>query len=137
MPFPHNETTPVASVDASELAQLRAIKDAAMQLVRCKGRYHSELNYKALAQLLGVHVPDLSPWKSRDEHQPLLPESQVAGESIFQYVAVLTRWEGDKEPCVGFYLGYNQFQHADGTVEGATGWGGKVYRCLEWMELPQ
>lgn len=34
---------------------------AAERLVRCKGRYHSEQNYKALAQLFDVTVPDLPP----------------------------------------------------------------------------
>ncbi|MEG2267016.1 MAG: hypothetical protein RSC68_22140, partial [Acinetobacter sp.] len=32
---------------------------AAEKLVRCKGRYHSEQNYRALAALFGVTVPDL------------------------------------------------------------------------------
>jgi hypothetical protein len=30
---------------------------AAEKLVKCKGRYHAELNYKALAALFGVEVP--------------------------------------------------------------------------------
>lgn len=34
---------------------------AAEKLVRCKGRYHSEQNYRALAALFGVTVPDLPP----------------------------------------------------------------------------
>ncbi len=29
--------------------------------MRCKGRYHSEQNYRALVALFGVTVPDLSP----------------------------------------------------------------------------
>ncbi|EEC8802924.1 ead/Ea22-like family protein [Escherichia coli] len=43
------------------IAELDAIKSAAEKLVRCKGRYHSEQNYRALAALFGVTVPDLPP----------------------------------------------------------------------------
>lgn len=41
--------------------EMRAIVAAAEKLVRCKGRYHSEQNYSALAALFGVTVPDLEP----------------------------------------------------------------------------
>lgn len=124
-------------IELTDLEYLHAIKDAATQLVRCKGRYHSELNYKALAKLLGVHIADVSPWHDRNNRQPILPESQVAGDDIFQFVAILARWQGDAHPCVSYYRGNNQFQHADGTDEGRVGWGGKVYHCIEWMELPK
>ncbi|HBX6193591.1 TPA: ead/Ea22-like family protein [Klebsiella pneumoniae] len=40
---------------------LEAIRAAAEKLVRCKGRYHSEQNYRALAALFGVTTPDLPP----------------------------------------------------------------------------
>ncbi len=43
------------------IAELEAIKTAAEKLVRCKGRYHSEQNYRALAALFGVTTPDLPP----------------------------------------------------------------------------
>lgn len=49
----------LALVEALEKAQ--AINAAAEKLVRCKGRYHSELNYRALAALFGVTTPDLLP----------------------------------------------------------------------------
>ncbi|MDU6131060.1 MAG: hypothetical protein E6639_15110 [Klebsiella pneumoniae] len=45
----------------SELVPIRA---AAEKLVRCKGRYHSEQNYRALAALFGVKTPDLPPLDS-------------------------------------------------------------------------
>lgn len=50
-------------VDALQqrVAELEAIKAAAEKLVRCKGRYHSEQNYRALAALFGVTTPDLPP----------------------------------------------------------------------------
>ena len=47
----------LALVEALEKAQ--EITAAAEKLVRCKGRYHSEQNYRALAALFGVKTPDL------------------------------------------------------------------------------
>lgn len=52
----------LALVEALEKAQ--AINAAAEKLVRCKGRYHSEQNYRALAALFGVKTPDLPPLES-------------------------------------------------------------------------
>ena len=49
----------LALVEALEKAQ--TINAAAEKLVRCKGRYHSELHYRALAALFGVTTPDLPP----------------------------------------------------------------------------
>ncbi|MDC0726597.1 ead/Ea22-like family protein [Phytobacter diazotrophicus] len=46
------------------IAELEAIRAAAEKLVRCKGRYHSEQNYRALAALFGVSAPDLPPLDS-------------------------------------------------------------------------
>ena len=47
---------------------------AAEKLVRCKGRYHSEQNYRALAALFGVTVPDLPPLPSDETPaQPVIP----------------------------------------------------------------
>lgn len=57
----------MALVEALENAQ--AINAAAEKLVRCKGRYHSEQNYRALAALFGVNTPDLPPLDG--ESQPV------------------------------------------------------------------
>lgn len=46
------------------IAELEAISSAAEKLVRCKGRYHSEQNYRTLAALFGVTTPDLPPLES-------------------------------------------------------------------------
>ena len=54
-----NPANILALVEALEKAQ--AINAAAEKLVRCKGRYHSELNYRALAALFDVNTPDLPP----------------------------------------------------------------------------
>lgn len=43
---------------------LEKVATAAEKLVRCKGRYHSEQNYRALAALFGTTVPELSPLES-------------------------------------------------------------------------
>ncbi|HCL6712631.1 TPA: ead/Ea22-like family protein [Klebsiella pneumoniae] len=43
---------------------LESIRAAAEKLVRGKGRYHSEQNYRALAALFGVTTPDLPPLDS-------------------------------------------------------------------------
>ena len=51
-----------ALIEALEKAQ--AVNAAAEKLVRCKGRYHSEQNYRALAALFGVKTPDLPPLES-------------------------------------------------------------------------
>ncbi|YCI31039.1 hypothetical protein M1E08_09505 [Erwinia sp. PK3-005] len=45
----------------AQLAELGAIKVAAEKLIRCKGRYHAEQNYRALAALFGVTTPDITP----------------------------------------------------------------------------
>lgn len=44
-----------------EWERSESIIKAAEKLVRCKGRYHSEQNYRALAALFGVTTPDLPP----------------------------------------------------------------------------
>lgn len=46
------------------IAELEAISSAAEKLVHCKGRYHSEQNYRALAALFGVTTPYLPPLES-------------------------------------------------------------------------
>ena len=50
----------------ARIAELELIEVAARKLVRCKGRYHSEINYRALAAMFGVTVPDITPKASVD-----------------------------------------------------------------------
>ncbi|EJF8031376.1 hypothetical protein M9M37_001839 [Escherichia coli] len=54
-----NEST--AQYFARKFRDLEAIRNAAEKLVRCKGRYHSEQNYRALAELFGVAIPNYPP----------------------------------------------------------------------------
>lgn len=64
-----------ALVEALEKAQ--TINAAAEKLVRCKGRYHSEQNYRALAALFGLTTPDLPPLDSESRTLTVkLPEVQ-------------------------------------------------------------
>ncbi|MDI8029129.1 ead/Ea22-like family protein, partial [Salmonella enterica subsp. enterica serovar Kentucky] len=50
---------------------------AAEKLVRCKGRYHSELNYRALAKLFGVVTPDLPPLEHENVHYADAAEVEI------------------------------------------------------------
>lgn len=50
-----------AESTSEKLEKAQTINAAAEKLVRCKGRYHSEQNYRALAALFGVNTPDLPP----------------------------------------------------------------------------
>lgn len=54
----------IAALEAkdAQISELEQVKTAAEKLVRCKGRYHSEQNYRALAALFGVKTPDLPPF---------------------------------------------------------------------------
>ncbi|HBR4777554.1 TPA: ead/Ea22-like family protein [Klebsiella pneumoniae] len=57
---------------------LEAIRAAAEKLVRCKGRYHSEQNYRALAALFGVNIPDLPPLEHENVHYADAAEMEIA-----------------------------------------------------------
>ncbi|MEV9589421.1 ead/Ea22-like family protein [Klebsiella pneumoniae] len=66
----------LALLEALEKAQ--TINAAAEKLVRCKGRYHSELNYRALAALFGVNTPDLPPLEHENVHYADAAEMEIA-----------------------------------------------------------
>ncbi|MBC4639649.1 ead/Ea22-like family protein [Klebsiella quasipneumoniae] len=66
----------LALVEALEKAQ--TINAAAEKLVRCKGRYHSEQNYRALAALFGVTTPDLPPLEHENVHYADAAEMEIA-----------------------------------------------------------
>ncbi|EJZ7034639.1 ead/Ea22-like family protein [Salmonella enterica] len=59
------------------IAEQSAIVAAAEKLVRCKGRYHSELNYLALAKLFGVVTPDLPPLEHENVHYADAAEVEI------------------------------------------------------------
>ncbi|ECJ9272511.1 ead/Ea22-like family protein [Salmonella enterica] len=60
------------------MAEQSAIVAAAEKLVRCKGRYHSELNYRALAKLFGVITPDLPPLEHENVHYAEAAEVEIS-----------------------------------------------------------
>lgn len=57
---------------------MEPIRAAAEKLVRCKGRYHSEQNYRALAALFGVNIPDLPPLEHENVHYVDAAEMEIA-----------------------------------------------------------
>jgi len=61
------------------IAEQSAIATAAEKLVRCKGRYHGELNYRALAKLFGVTAPDLPPLEHENVHYADAVEMEISG----------------------------------------------------------
>lgn len=74
-------------VEALEKAQ--TINAAAEKLVRCKGRYHSEQNYRALAALFGVTTPDLPPLDSESRTVTVkLPNQTQFDDPLSAYQAI-------------------------------------------------
>lgn len=69
------------------IAEQSAIVAAAERLVRCKGRYHSEQNYRALAALFGVTTPDLPPLEHENVHFADAAEMEIA--ALRQHIAEL------------------------------------------------
>ncbi|HBS7058209.1 TPA: ead/Ea22-like family protein [Klebsiella pneumoniae] len=61
-----------------KIDELETIRAAAEKLVRCKGRYHSEQNYRALAALFGVTTPDLPPLEHENVHYADAAEMEIA-----------------------------------------------------------
>lgn len=57
---------------------LEAIRAAAEKLVHCKGRYHSEQNYRALAALFGVNTPDMPTLEHENVHYADAAEMEIA-----------------------------------------------------------
>ncbi|MET5442346.1 hypothetical protein [Klebsiella aerogenes] len=57
----------------AHIDDIEPVRAAAEKLVRCKGRYHSEQNYRALAALFGVTTPDLPPLDSESRTVTIEP----------------------------------------------------------------
>ncbi|MDH0766920.1 ead/Ea22-like family protein [Citrobacter freundii] len=82
-----------SAIDRAEAAEKRIAEQseivaAAEKLVRCKGRYHSELNYRALAKLFGVTTPDLPPLEHDNVHYADAAEMEIA--ALRQRIAELS-----------------------------------------------
>ena len=89
-----NPANILALVEALEKAQ--TINAAAEKLVRCKGRYHSEQNYRALAALFGVNTPDLPPLEHENVHYADAAEMEIA--ALRQRIAELEREQEHLRP---------------------------------------
>ena len=70
-----------AKSTGEKLEKAQTINAAAEKLVRCKGRYHSEQNYRALAALFGVTTPDLPPLEHENVHHADAAEMEIAALS--------------------------------------------------------
>ncbi|WP_396610198.1 ead/Ea22-like family protein [Klebsiella pneumoniae] len=92
---------------------LEAIRAAAEKLVRCKGRYHSEHNYRALAALFGVKTPDLTPLEHENVHYADAAEMEI--EALRQRIAELeSRTVKLPEPFeLAGLSGGSSYYHAD------------------------
>ena len=66
-----------AKSTGEKLEKAQTINAAAEKLVRCKGRYHSEQNYRALAALFGVTTPDLPPLEHENVHYADTAEMEI------------------------------------------------------------
>ncbi|ENY3791058.1 TPA: ead/Ea22-like family protein [Klebsiella pneumoniae] len=71
----------------AHIDDIEPIRAAAEKLVRCKGRYHSELNYRALAALFGVTTPDLPSLEHENVHYADAAEMEI--EALRQRIAEL------------------------------------------------
>lgn len=67
-----------AESTGEKLEKAQTINAAAEKLVRCKGRYHSEQNYRALAALFGVNTPDLPPLEHENVHYADAADMEIA-----------------------------------------------------------
>lgn len=76
-----------AKSTGEKLEKAQTINAAAEKLVRCKGRYHSEQNYRALAALFGVKTPDLPPLGHENVHYADAAEMEI--EALRQRIAEL------------------------------------------------
>lgn len=76
----------------AHIDQMEPIRAAAEKLVRCKGRYHSEQNYRALAALFGVTTPELPPL-----------DDEPAGEVVEVGGALLVEWHKNLEEGAKLY----------------------------------
>ena len=75
---------------------MEPIRAAAEKLVRCKGRYHSEQNYRALAALFGVKTTDLPPLEHENVHYADAAEMEIA--ALRQRIAELEREQEHLRP---------------------------------------
>ncbi|EPL8197305.1 ead/Ea22-like family protein [Klebsiella aerogenes] len=79
----------------AHIDDIEPVRAAAENLVRCKGRYHSEQNFRALAALFGVTSPDLPPLEHENVHYADAAEMEIA--ALRQRIAELE--EAEQQLC--------------------------------------
>ena len=83
-----------------QIDELEDIRAASERLVRCKGRYHSEQNYRALAALFGVSAPDLPPLDSEARTLTIkLPSQTDFDDPLSAYEAIEKCRDALSESC--------------------------------------
>ncbi len=123
------------------VAELEVIKSAAEKLVRCKGRYHSEQNYRALAALFGVTVPDLPPLEAESVSQtyklnelsgnsPVTPDGWI---SCSEQMPAQDDWILIYSKHGEYMAGQVQGEYVE-LSDGTLSWLGNA---LYWMPLPE
>lgn len=84
-----------------ELYRMLDVYTAAHQLVMCRGRYHAELNYNALARLFGVDTPPDDGYRvvsaeEWDKLQQLINEPAAPSEALKELMNREPRYTVDK-----------------------------------------
>ena len=97
------------------ISELEPIRAAAEKLVRCKGRYHSEQNYRALAALFGVKTPDLPPLEHENVHYADAAEMEI--EALRQRIDELESRTVKLPPCVDDLHGIGMVMSADAVID--------------------
>lgn len=135
---------------ATELLALRKEREraehivkAAEKLVRCKGRYHSEQNYRTLAALFGVITPDLLPLETDTTSQQF---ESLAGKAVYGWIPCSERMPEIGEKVLMRISCNNQFNIESGKYKGDGLWlgcwcstygkAGSPYQVAHWMPLP-
>lgn len=76
----YNETQTICFEGALEMERLAVIEHAALKLVKCKGRYHTEQNMIALGELLGVKMPPAI--CEKDDEKWINPNYKTQGQYL-------------------------------------------------------
>ncbi len=122
------------------VAELEVIKSAAEKLVRCKGRYHSEQNYRAMAALFGVTVPDLPPLEAESVSQTY-KLNELSGNSPVSpggWISCSVRMPDDGQWCV-VNTEYGYYVQCWSEGQGWLGDDISIPECdvINWMPLPE
>lgn len=122
------EVDKIANDMSKELRRLAAIEQAAIKLIKCKGRYHTEQNMIALGELFGVKMPPAI--CEKDDEKWINPNYKTQGQYLpWIDEEVLFTHEGKT------YYG----KHTGGSFVSGHGFAKKEFVTWEckWMYLPK